>query len=137
MSGSVLGIDTNVLVRFYRKDDPDQFAQAAALIGHAADGELFIGPIVLVELNWVLCKVYRHTQSEVLGLLSMMMDTRQFTIGDRDLAVQAIAASAAANCDFSDALIGLLNQHAGCMATSTFDRRAQRLPQMQSVGGAS
>lgn len=127
------GVDTNVLVRFFTRDDAAQFALASDLIRAATDGELFVDPVVLVEFNWTLRRVYRMPRAEVMNVLNGLVEFVQFTIGRRDLVVRAILAAEEAGCDFSDALIALLHEDAGCENTVTFDERAQRLPQMMPV----
>lgn len=90
-------------------------------------------PVVLVEFNWTLRRVYRMPRAEVMNVLNGLVEFVQFTIGRRDLVVRAILAAEEAGCDFSDALIALLHEDAGCENTVTFDERAQRLPQMMPV----
>lgn len=127
------GVDTNVLVRFVTRDEPEQFALSEALVGGAATGELYVDPIVLVELNWTLRRVYRLGRSEVLDVLNGLLDSREFTVGQRSLVLAAISSAYATGCDFSDALIALLHEAAGCANTLTFDTRALRLAQMRPV----
>ena len=129
----MLGVDTNVLVRFFTEDEPTQFALARKLVENATEGQLFVNPIVLVELNRVLRRLYHMPRAEVAMVLNGLMDFKEFTIGDRDLAVRAIAAAEATGVDFSDALIALLHEKSGCTQTVTFDVRAQRLTQMIAV----
>lgn len=128
----MLGVDTNVLVRFFTRDDPIQFAQAERLFATAEDG-IFVDPMVMAELNWVLRRVYKVPRSEVLAVLRGMADSREFVLGKPDLVLAALSAASTTRCDFSDALIALLHEEAGCSSTATFDIRAQRLPQMISV----
>lgn len=135
-SVSVRGVDTNVLVRFFTRDDPEQFRLASELIGSAQPGELFLSPVVLVELNWTLLRAYRMPRADVMNVLNGLVESVEFTIGQRELVMRAILMADDANCDFSDALIALLHESAGCRDTVTFDHRALRLPQMRLVGAA-
>ena len=56
----MIGLDTNVLVRYLTQDDPVQSAQANAFIERelspAEPG--IIGHIVLCEVGWVLSRAY-------------------------------------------------------------------------------
>ena len=133
MSVSVLGVDTNVLVRFFVRDDLEQYRLAEALIGRVEAGGLFVDPLVLVELNWVLLRAYRHTKDDVFVVLQGMTEFRQFQIGERAKVLEALSLVQATGADFSDAMIGLMHQDAGCVNTVTFDIKAQRLPQMIAV----
>lgn len=129
----MLGVDTNVLVRFFVRDDESQFKLAERLIGDARDGTLFVSPIVLVELNWVLRRAYGFSRDAVMEVLQGMTEFRQFHLGQREVIVEALAMASISGVDFSDALIALLDQEAGCTATITFDRKALRLTQMIAV----
>ena len=129
----MLGLDSNDLIRFLTRDDPTQFELARKLFERADDGTLFLSTVVLVEVNWVLRRVYRRPRIDVLEVLDELMDTRQFTIDQRELVIGAIASARAVGCDFSDALIALQNEALGCNRTATFDEKAIRLEQMISV----
>ncbi len=133
MEADVLGIDSNILVRFLTKDDEVQFEHASRLLGQAEDRSLFLGVIVLVEVNWTLRSVYQRPAKEVLRTLEDLVDARQFTVEDRDEVVRAIGIARDTGTDFSDALIALRNEGIGCTRTATFDRRALRIEQMTSV----
>lgn len=135
-SASVLGVDTNVLVRFFVRDDAEQFALAEKLIGQAGREDLFISPIVMVELGWVLRQGYKFSRGEVNAVLEGMAESMQFRLGMRELVVNALALSRRSGAEFSDALIALLDAEAGCAATVTFDIKARRLPQMIAVAEA-
>jgi predicted nucleic-acid-binding protein len=136
MERVVLGVDSNVLVRFFTRDDEKQFQQAARLFEGAKDRGLFLSVIVLVEVNWTLCRVYRRPRKDVLQTLEDLAHTRQFVIEDRDNVLEAIHFARATKVDFSDALIALRNEVEGCTATATFDRNALDLAQMTFVGEA-
>jgi predicted nucleic-acid-binding protein len=130
----VLGIDSNVLVRFFTRDEEKQFAQASRLFEQAADRSLFLSVIVLVEVNWTLRRVYKHPAKDVLQTLEDLVHTRQFVTEDREKVMQAIAVARMTNTDFSDALIALRNEVDGCPQTATFDINAFRIEQMTAVG---
>jgi predicted nucleic-acid-binding protein len=121
----VIGLDTNVLVRYLTEDDPVQARKAAAIINTAAArGErCFISAVVLCELAWVLRGAYEVSKADLLLTLERLMATAQVVIGDKDLVRAAIAAYRTGQADFADDVIGALHQHAGCAKTVTFDRR--------------
>lgn len=129
----MLGVDTNVLVRFFTRDHEAEYELARRLVEDSHAGGLYVDPVVLVEFNWVLRRVYRVPRPDTLKVLDGLMEFKEFTIGNRDLVVSAINAAAATGCDFSDALIALLHEAAGCPETVTFDTKAHRLDQMVPV----
>jgi predicted nucleic-acid-binding protein len=126
----VKGLDTNVLVRFLTRDDPVQFDRARrALEGIESAGESArIDAIVLCELAWVLASGYGLDRAAIADALAGLLDAAAFDVDDRDLAREAVNRYRAGNGDFSDHLIGLRNQRAGCDRTLTFDRRLHRSP---------
>lgn len=129
----MLGVDTNVLVRFLVRDDTEQYDLAARLIANSPNGGLFIDPIVIVELNWVLRRVYDYPRDDVLGVLHGLMDSKEFEIGERSTVLSAIDLATSTGADVSDGLIALLNEKMGCERTVTFDKKALRLSQMVQV----
>ncbi len=121
----MLGVDTNVLVRFFTNDEPKQFGRARRFIEEAGPGELFLDIVVLAELHWVLSRVYGFAKSEVLVVIEGLLNSREFTVGERELAEAALAIGKSGG-DFADALIAGSNARLGCERTVTFDRKAAR-----------
>jgi predicted nucleic-acid-binding protein len=121
----VIGLDTNVLVRYLTQDDPAQARQANALVAEAThhSRRCFIGSVVLCELTWVLRESYDRTKADLVKTLDLILATKQFEIGDKDLVREALEAYRAGRADFADHLIGADHGHAGCTETVTFDRR--------------
>ena len=129
------GLDTNVLVRFLTQDDPAQARRADAVLAEARSrGErCFIGPVVLCELTWVLRGAYNRSKADVIRTLDLILATRQFEIGDKDLVREALDAYRAGPADFADYFIGSSHRSAGCTETVTFDRRLERARQFRLV----
>lgn len=129
----MLGADTNVLVRFITKDQAQQSPQSHALIRASGNQPIFICAIVLVELVWVLTKVKKLPQVEVLEICRDLMANAAFKFERADIIARALDEAQAAGCDFADALIVLSNAEAGCESTATFDTDALRLGGMVAV----
>jgi predicted nucleic-acid-binding protein len=120
------GLDTNVLVRFFTADDPEQTPVARAAIEGAEDrGEpLFISSVVLCELVWVLeGRTYRYPKASILGVLERILETQTFQIQGRNLVREAVARFREGRADFSDYLLGRIHDDAGCDETWTFENR--------------
>lgn len=124
------GLDTNVLVRYLTQDDPGQARRANAVVAERTSGgeRCFVGPIVLCELTWVLREAYGRPKADLVKTLDLILATKQFEIGEKDLVREALDAYRTGRGDFADYLIGAGHTHAGCAETVTFDRR---------LGGAS
>jgi len=131
----VIGVDTNVLVRYLTLDDEDQVARVDRLIHDAVerDEPLHLDGIVLCETAWVLRSVYNRSPEEVADALERVVDTRQFSIEDRDSVRRALGTFRAAAGDFADYLIGERNRRAGCRTTMTFDRNLEGSPLFEGL----
>jgi predicted nucleic-acid-binding protein len=120
----MIGLDTNVLVRYLTHDDPAQYAKAATMIDAATDrGEqLVVNTAVLCELVWVLGTAYSYSREEIARALEQIFATAQFEVERLDEARQALGDFRSTKADFSDALIGRINRSLGADHTVTFDR---------------
>jgi predicted nucleic-acid-binding protein len=120
----MIGLDTNVLVRYLTHDDPAQYARAAALINAAADrGERFlVSAAVLCELSWVLGTAYAYSRDEIARALELILATAEFEVERLDDTRRALRDFRTTKADFSDALIGRINRSLGAEHTVTFDR---------------
>ena len=120
----MIGLDTNVLVRYLTQDDSAQARKAEAVIdGAVARRErCVLGPVVLCELVWVLRDAYDTPKAQIVDVLDRILATQQFEIGDRARVREALEEYRAGGGDFADYLIGAANRAAGCDETVTFDR---------------
>ena len=125
----MIGLDTNVLVRYLTQDDPKQAALAARVI----DEELsivepgFISLVVLVETYWVLKRLYSASGDELLAAVEDLLRMPRFHLDRRDVvaaAVQFMRADQGAKAGFVDVLIAQLAAVQGCSRTVTFDKAA-------------
>jgi predicted nucleic-acid-binding protein len=125
----MIGLDTNVLVRYLTEDDPVQAARAASFIGaEAAKGERFlVNTAVLCELAWVLASVYEYSREEIAKAIDQVLATAQFEVERLDEARQALRDYRLTKADFSDALVGRINRSLGAEQTVTFDRGLKKL----------
>ena len=123
------GLDTNVLVRYLTRDEPEQYRAAKAFVESTCTKEHpgLIGPVVLCELVWVLTGAYAATKEEVVRVIDQLLRTRQLVVQHRDVVRRALADYTNGAADFADCLIGQMNQEAGCRETVTFDQGAAKL----------
>lgn len=129
----MIGLDTNVLVRYLVQDDPDQAARATALIeGLDDERKGFVTVVVLVELVWVLRRAYDVEPDEVHAVLDRLLRAKEVVVQHAD-AVRLALRRAASGADFPDALISELGAAAGCETTVTFDVQAARHSGMQPL----
>lgn len=126
----MLGIDTNVLVRFLVRDDETQFEKAHKLIKRevAAGRRVFINQLVVLETEWVLRSRYAVSKNQIIEAISGLLDATDIQFEDEPAIEEAIFMWKDTAADFADCLIGTKNRRAGCRATASFDVKASRLP---------
>ncbi len=125
----MIGIDSNVLVRFLTRDDEQQYEQAKRLLllECTSDNPGFINTVVMAELVWVLRKTHRVSQDDIAAVVEHLLDIPQLLIDRGDSVKAALNLFRQSRADFTDCLIGLLNQKAGCKKSVTFDKAASKL----------
>ena len=96
----VRAIDTNVLIRFLTKDDPEQYAKARALI---EGGDIFVATTVLLEGEWVLRSGYGYARKNIISALRSFGGLPVVTLENPHATAQALE-WAEAGMDFADAL---------------------------------
>lgn len=126
----MVGLDTNVLVRFLVRDDELQFARARRLIqqGAARRESVLISLLVLLETEWVLRSRYALAKSEIAAAFSALLETSELLFEDEASVEQALYSWKESTAQFADCLIGAHNWALECRATASFDAKALRLP---------
>lgn len=125
----MIGLDTNILVRYIVQDEPRQSKLAAELIKSRCTEENpgYISHIVLVELVWVLDRGYTYGKDVILSILKQIAATVELLLEHSPTVWQAIWHYEQTNVDFADCLLGGVAKRAGCEITYTFDKRAGNL----------
>jgi predicted nucleic-acid-binding protein len=131
----MLGVDTNVLVRYLTRDDQPQYERARRLINReVAKGEpVMVSLLVLLETEWVLRSRYKMAKVDVVTAFSALLDTADLTFEDEPSIETAVYSWKDSTTDFADCLIEARNRRLGCRATATFDGRAMKLAGYISV----
>lgn len=125
----MIGLDTNVLVRYLAQDDPVQSALATRVVEQelSATQPGYISLVVLIEVCWVLRSLFAATEAEIIATVQDLLLSPQLRVAERD-AVKAVAQRLSQRktpaADFADALIAELATRAGCSHTLSFDRNA-------------
>ncbi len=126
----MIGLDTNVLVRYFTQDDPMQSPRAVELIERrlSEDNPGFISIVAMVETVWVLERAYGLTSLELAAIIERLLQAPVLVIEDEVEVFIALTALQEGRGSFADALVGALGHKAGCSVTFTFDQKAARLP---------
>lgn len=124
----MIGLDTDILVRYLAQDDRRQSEAASRLIEDAlnADAPGFVSAAALVEVAWVLEDAYGCSRAEVASVFERLLQVRQLVVERPEAMVQAIRTFAAGKADFADCVIERTGHVNGCEHTLTFDRLAAR-----------
>ena len=138
----MVGLDTNVIVRYLAQDDPKQSALASRFVERklTAAHPGFISLVVLVETCWVLRSLFSVEEEELVGTLQDMLNTAQFHFERRDVVMAAIGqreVSQGRKAGFADLLIAQLAKAAGCTHMVTFDKTAARSAGMRLLTSVS
>ena len=122
----MIGLDTNVIVRYLTQDDKAQSDKASKLIENTLTETQpgFITLISLVEVVWVLESCYDQSKQNILDVVQALLTTRQLLIENAEAAYLALKRFSAGNGDFSDALITVISEKQGCESIKTFDKKA-------------
>jgi predicted nucleic-acid-binding protein len=131
----MLGVDTNVLVRYLVRDDRIQYEKARRLIEReVTTGQpVLVSLLVLLETEWVLRSRYELAKKDIITAFSALLDTADLAFEDEpsvEIAVYSWKDSAA---NFADCLIDARNRRLGCRATATFDGTALKLAGFTAV----
>jgi len=123
----MIGLDTNVLVRYVMQDDPKQAEKASRLI-ESLTPEIpgFVPVVALVELVWVLSSCYDLTREQVAQALDALLRTKEIVLDSAAQVAQALRTFRASAADFADCLIERSAAAAGCEQTMTFDTGAAK-----------
>ena len=131
----MLGVDTNVLIRYLIRDDQPQYEKARRLIAReVAKGEpVLVSLLVLLEAEWVLRSRYELAKADIVTAFSALLDTADLVFEDEPSVENAVYSWRDSAADFADCLIEARNRRLGCRATATFDGRALKLAGFISV----
>lgn len=124
----MIGLDTNILLRYIVKDDVEQWEKATRFIETRCTGDNpgFVDRIALCEMAWVLSRGYRYGRSDIARVIAHLLASEEVILEDEELVNSALASYQRSNIEFSDALMGRVNLARGCEGTATFDRKAAR-----------
>ena len=126
----MIGLDTNVLVRYLTQHDPLQAAQAIEVIERRVTEQDpgFISVVAMAETVWVLERFYRFGSPRIVAVIERMLGAETLVVESEREVFTAMIALKEGRASFADAMIGALCAKAGCSRVLTFDRGALRLP---------
>jgi predicted nucleic-acid-binding protein len=121
----MVGLDTNVLVRYLTHDDPAQTVGAMRVMNAlSSDSPGFLSLIVIAELVWVLTISYGYRKKEIEHVLETLLRSEELVLERAEIVSQALRTFRGGHADFADCLIECCGRAAGCKYTLTFDWKA-------------
>ncbi len=131
----MIGLDTNILVRFFAKDDPMQTPKARKVLSSLTAAEPgWVGLATILELVWVMTSIIGVGRETVANILSELLTLETIIVEGAETIEQALQRYRKSRADFADCLIAASARAAGCTRTVTFDRIAARDAGMELIG---
>ena len=126
----MIGLDTNILIRYLTQDDPVQSRKATEIIERrlSAAHPGFVSVVTMAEAVWVLDRAYGLTDQEIAAAVERILQVEVLRVENEQEVFAAMVALKQGRGAFADALIAELGAQAGCSHTLTFDKKALRLP---------
>lgn len=125
----MIGLDTNILVRYIAQDDPIQSSKATEIIERRLTEENpgFLSTVAMIETVWVLERAYRLKSDELAAIIERILQIDVLVVENEQEIFTAMMALKQGKGSFADAVILALGARAGCSYTLTFDQKASRL----------
>jgi predicted nucleic-acid-binding protein len=126
----MIGLDTNVVVRYVTQDDPVQSAKATAWIEGrlTPDNPGFISVVAMAETVWVIERTYGLADRDIAAFIERLLQADVLVIENEQQVFAAMVTLKENQGSFADALIAALGVKAGCFDTLTLDQKALRMP---------
>ena len=123
----MIGLDTNVIIRYVMQDDPKQSQKATRLIeALSAEAPAYVPLVAVVEIAWVLTSCYDLKRDQVAEAMDGILRTKEFIVDRTEQVAQALRVYKTGSADFADCLIERGATSAGCERTMTFDVSAAK-----------
>jgi predicted nucleic-acid-binding protein len=124
----MIGLDTNILVRYLAQDDPVQSPKATEILERRLTKKQpgFVSLVAMVETVWVLDRAYNVPPIEIAAAVERMLQTEVLVVENEQEVFTAMIALKERRGSFADALIAALGARAGCSYTLTFDEGPPR-----------
>jgi len=128
----VIGVDTNVLVRYVAQDDVEQCKKVNELFGRAsAKNKLFVSTVVVVECLWVLAGRYHLTDTQAKEFIQFLLTSKKVSLERSEMFAAILAKGDIKVKQLTDAIIAAVAFDAGCGEFFTFDAKLKRLVSQQ------
>ena len=117
-------VDANVILRFFIRDNEEQFLRAKAFIQRLELGKenVLMTEIVFAEVVWVLNKVYEVPRQEIADTFSKVIGYQGIrTMLEKEIFQESLRLYAKHSLDIQDVFLAVLSKNKGCPII-TFDK---------------
>lgn len=123
----MIGLDTNILVRYFIQDDEAQVKKVNRLMASLeVTQQGYISLVVLLELHWVLKNIYLFEKDLLVTITESILQAQEFKVESSDVVWAAHKQFLSGAADFTDCLIARVAAQGGCELTYTFDKGAAK-----------
>ncbi|MFZ0304613.1 MAG: type II toxin-antitoxin system VapC family toxin [Terracidiphilus sp.] len=123
----MIGIDTNILLRFFMKDDPVQTPLAVRTIYSLSPEQPgWISLLVLAELAWIFRRIFKLDRGAIADAVQKLLNSQDMVLEQAEIVRQALHLYASTQADFADCVIAVSARSAGCSTVATLDKVAAR-----------
>jgi predicted nucleic-acid-binding protein len=124
----MIGLDTNVLMRYLAQDDPVQSPRATEIITQQLSEKEpgFVSLVTILEIFWVLKSVFKRSRQDLASDIEKVLSADTLEVQNEQEVYNGVVALRTGTGSFEDALVGSLGIWRGCSTTLTFDDDAAR-----------
>ncbi len=125
----MIAFDTNLLLRLTMNDDARQAKAASAIVERALAErqQIYINPVALSEFTWTLDRTFKANRREQALAVRQFLNCPPYRMFDSGVVETALIYFENSKADFSDCLIGVMNNAVSVQTTYTFDKAASSL----------
>ncbi|MEZ4296307.1 MAG: type II toxin-antitoxin system VapC family toxin [Polyangiaceae bacterium] len=130
----MVGVDTNVLLRFFVIDDEAQHKAVVRRFSkmEKAGEKAFVSSVVIAELVWGLRSIYGYSRSQIANVVEAILEGALFEVDGRSVLSSAVKAYRSGGPDLADLLILELALDRGARALLTFDAKLRKRSDCES-----
>ena len=118
-------IDTSVILRLLVQDDDLKAKAVENLIRTAPEQKisLHVVPVTMLEIVWVLEKVYNYPKKAIRELAEAIINTPQLKVELASVFLNALKVYEEKNVKFADAVMGYWGMEKGIFTVYTYDEK--------------
>lgn len=134
MSENRAFIDTSAVLRLLVKDDPAKARAVERVLKESKDKNiaLYLLPVTILEIVWVMEKVYRLNRKGIRDLVEAILNTSELKCPLEQVFRQALITYETQNIKFADAVMGYWGLHEGLSIVYTYDEKDfKKIPGLQ------